>query len=86
MLISLAMTEGIGFRRGVKRNRMKLKFIDIWQAHFHVKAWKPVFVELTGDAEEGIRGELQKSMYGTRDAAQNWEREYYEYLEGIGFS
>ena len=26
------------------------------------------------DAEEGMCGILRKSMYGTRDVAQNWER------------
>ena len=30
-------------------------------------------------------GELEKSMYGTRDAAQNWEHEYSEFLESMGF-
>jgi hypothetical protein len=63
MLISLAMTEGIGFRRGVERNRMKLKFIDIWRAYFHAKARRQVFIEQPPeDAEEGICRELCKSM------------------------
>ena len=30
-------------------------------------------------------GKLLKAMYGTRDAAQNWECAYTEFLEGIGF-
>ena len=30
-------------------------------------------------------GKLLKSMYGTRDAAQNWEAEYSEFMELIGF-
>ncbi len=30
-------------------------------------------------------GELQQSMYGTRDAAQNWEKEYSDFMMGIGF-
>jgi hypothetical protein len=46
-----------------------------------------MFIELPlEDAEEGMCRELQKSTYRTRDAAQNWEREYCEYLEGIGFT
>ena len=24
-------------------------------------------------------------MYGTRDAAQNWESEYVNFIEGLGF-
>ena len=31
-------------------------------------------------------GKLEKSMYGTRDASQNWEEEYSETLKEIGFS
>ena len=30
-------------------------------------------------------GRLNLSLYGTRDAAQNWTREYTEFLENIGF-
>ena len=30
-------------------------------------------------------GKLVKSMYGTRDAAQNWEEEYTGFMEEIGF-
>ena len=37
------------------------------------------------DGEEGMCGELYKSMYGARDAAQNWEHEYSGFLVGIGF-
>ena len=37
------------------------------------------------DAEEGMCGKLQKSLYGTRDAAQNWEAEYSEFMGSLGF-
>ena len=30
-------------------------------------------------------GKLVKSMYGTRDAAHNWENEYSEFMVGVGF-
>ena len=30
-------------------------------------------------------GKLVKAMYGTRDAAQNWEYEYSEFMDTIGF-
>ena len=30
-------------------------------------------------------GKLVKAMYGTRDAAQNWEMEFVEFMESIGF-
>ena len=38
-----------------------------------------------GDKEEGMCGILCKSMYGTRDAAQNWGAEYTQFMESIGF-
>ena len=31
-------------------------------------------------------GRLNKALYGTRDAAQNWEHEYVEFLESLGFT
>ena len=66
---------------------MKLDFIDVRRAYFHAKARRPVFIELPAEeAEEGMCGELQKSMDGTRDVAQNWEREYCDMLEGAGFT
>ncbi len=39
------------------------------------------------DAEEGMCGRLIKSLYGTRDAPQNWEYEYANFLVGpdVGF-
>jgi hypothetical protein len=37
------------------------------------------------DYEEGICGMLLKAMYGTRDAAQNWEVAYIEFMESAGF-
>ena len=37
------------------------------------------------DYKEGMCGRLLKSLYGTRDAARNWEEEYSTYLQSIGF-
>ena len=31
-------------------------------------------------------GKLDKAMYGTRDAAQNWERQYEQVRIGLGFT
>ena len=44
-----------------------------------------MFIELPEeDKVEGMCGEMLKSMYGTRDAAKNWENCYSEFMEGIG--
>ena len=37
------------------------------------------------DSEEGICGKLNVSLFGTRDAARNWEEKYVEVLSGLGF-
>ena len=61
-------------------------FIDVRRAYFHARARRLVYVDLPKeDQEEGMCGRLDKSMYGTRDAAQNWEVEYSDFMESIGF-
>jgi hypothetical protein len=81
MLFSLAVTSGIGFKKGRQQEGMKVDFIDVRRAYFHADARRQVFVELPQeDAEEGMCGELGRSMYGTRDAAQNWEFAYLEFM------
>jgi hypothetical protein len=85
-LFSMAVTEGIGHTRGRKEEGMKIDFVDVRRAYFHAAARRDLYVELPEeDREEGMCGKLNKAMYGTRDAAQNWEYEYVEFLEGIGF-
>eukprot|EP00972_Heterocapsa_arctica_P075901 11193955-Heterocapsa_arctica.AAC.1 len=51
--------------------------MDVSRAHFHSPARREVYVELP--PEDGIPGQcalLLKPMYGTRDAAWNWEQFY----------
>ncbi len=64
---------------------MCLDFIDVARAYFHAKARRDVYVEFPdGDHQENVSGELKKAMYGTRDAAQNWELEYTEMMVEAG--
>ena len=64
----------------------KLDSIDARRAHFHAKTKSEVFAKLPEeDAEEGKCGKLVKAMYGTRDAAHNWECEYVEFMKGAEF-
>ena len=86
ILLSLAVTEGIGYQPGGKLQGCKLDFIDVRRAYFHANARRKVYVELPPeDSQPGMCGKLNKAMYGTRDAAQNWEHAYVEFLENIGF-
>ena len=62
---------------------------DISRAFFHAKAKREVFVQLPQEelehGEERICGRLNYSMYGTRDAAQNWFEEYSQSLIEVAF-
>ena len=85
ILLSAAVTEGLGFTKGQRLRGMKLDFIDVRRAYFQAKARRSVYVKLPDeDYQEGMVGKLLRSMYGARDAAQNWEAEYSEFMESIG--
>ena len=61
---------------------------DISRAVFHARVERDVYVQLPRedlkDGETGLCGRLKYSMYGTRDAAQNWYKEYSNHLIQIG--
>ena len=65
-----------------------LMHVDVPRAYFHAKAQRPVLVKLPAEdcsgKHEGKIGLLKKSMYGTRDAASNWERDWQGPLENWG--
>ena len=74
VILSLAVIEGLGFQRGDRKGGMKIGFIDARRAYFHAKAKRDVYLALTDeDWEEVMCRQPVKSMYGTRDAVQNWE-------------
>lgn len=80
------MTDGVGYKGDDKIGGMALEFIDVRRAYFHAEARREIYVEFPAeDQEEGMCGLLNKAMYGTRDAAQNWEYAYSGFLEGVGF-
>ena len=85
-LLSLARTHG---ERNQKEKPLKLSFIDIRRAHFTAKASREIYVDLVEEDQDDPNvkqcGLLLKSMYGTQDAAQNWEQEYSDFLVSIGF-
>ena len=63
---------------------------DVSRAFFHAKVERDVYIQLPDkgrkDGEENLCGKLRISMYGTRDAAQNWYKEYSQQLIKIGFT
>ena len=70
-----------------ERDGIMMDFIDVRRAYLHARAIRDVYVRLPDeDYEEGMCGKLVKAMYGTRDAAQCWEREYVAFMKKAGFS
>ena len=64
ILMSMVVTEGIGYKKGRKREGMKIDFIDIKRAYFNAPSKRKVFIELPDeDREEGMCGMLCKSMH-----------------------
>ena len=63
--------------------------IGVSRAYFHAKAQGPVLVRLPVKdrmgADAGKIGLMKKSMYGTRDAASNWKRDWQEHVRSWGF-
>eukprot|EP00973_Karenia_brevis_P036049 4973185-Karenia_brevis.AAC.1 len=52
---------------------------DVKRAYFHAPATREIYIEIPEeDWEEGDEARVAKlnlSLYGTRDAAQNWAKE-----------
>jgi len=68
--------------------RRQVRLVDISRAYFNAHIGRRVFVELPPEAGygRGFVGELVKCMYGTRDAAQGWEKTYREAMvQDLGF-
>ena len=66
-----------------------LMHVDVSRAYFHAKAQRPVLVKLSAEdcskKDRGKIGLLKQSMYGTRGAASNWERDWQGHLENCGY-
>ena len=72
-----------------RKDPYRILSIDIKRAYFYAPASRPVFIEIpVEDYEAGDEdrvGKLNLSLYGTRDAAQNWAKEYTAFLLSLGF-
>ena len=72
------------------RKKCKLLFIDVKKAHLNAKVDEGdyVYVQLPAEAnaKEGHCGRLLRWLYGTRNAASSWEKEYTEKLESEGYT
>ena len=72
-----------------QRRGFKILTVDVKRAYFYASARRDIYVEIPEeDREPGDEykvGKLNLSLYGTRDAAQNWAIEYTETLKSLGF-
>ena len=71
------------------KETFSIMHIDVSRAYFHAKAQRPVLIRLPVEdrigTDAGKVGLMKKSMYGTRDAASNWERDWQENVKKWGF-
>ena len=61
---------------------------DVSRAYFYAPATRNLFIELPredDEAQEGEVGRLNVCLYGTRDAAKEWQKTLSRHLERIGF-
>ena len=61
---------------------------DVRRAYFYAKTHRDIYIELPAEDLEGNKdmpGKLNLSLYGTRDAAPNWQEHLSVHLEKIGF-
>lgn len=88
-LEALKMIVSICASNQSKDEPYRIMTSDIERAYFFAKARRPIFIEIPiEDREEGdedMVGKFNLSLYGTRDAAQNWQAEFTDYLTASQF-
>lgn len=89
-LESLRMIMSICASHQDKQFPYRIMTSDIKRAYFFAKATKPIYIEIPvedrEEGDEGMVGKLNLSLYGTRDAAQNWQKEFTDYLVSHQFT
>lgn len=85
MRFAMAMT---GFAHGKARDFQgvqEMLFVDVKRAYFYSPERRSVYVSLPDeDPMPAFCAKLNVSMYGTRDAASNWEEKYASHLIPCG--
>ena len=95
LIISLVATaqrdpeSWFGRREHGANDQVAMMHTDISRAYFHAPSKEEKYVELPSEmwrSEYPEYGRLRVSLYGTRDAAANWEDAYAKVLTEHGFS
>ena len=81
-LVSHVMTERVD-----KRGRiLVLAVFDVSRAHFYGVCERDVYVEPPAELHRpGLVAKLNKTMYGTQDASNAWQKLWREHLRNNGF-
>ena len=86
MVMSICASHQHGLARA---DRYRIMAHDVKRAYFYAPVTRPIFITIPDedreDGDEEYVGQLNLSLYGTRDAAMNWSRTYTEFLESCGF-
>merc|ERR1712020_564044 len=81
-------TRGEAVEKGVE-DQVEMMILDVRRAHFYARALRRMFIEMPKEDPrwEECQGvaELIMSLYGTQDAAANWEAEYSKRLVEGGY-
>ena len=63
---------------------LRIGIFDVSRAYFYAPVTRPLFINIPDEdweeGDEALVGQLQISLYGTRDAAQNWAATYTKFL------
>ena len=78
-LLSYAVTN--------KMKHRKIMVNDVSRAFFNAPATRLIYIELPKEDDNGdnMVGRLRMSLYGTRDAALNWQEEVSRHLAALSF-
>ena len=76
-------------RTGRKGRALVLQLVDVSRAHFYAPAVRDVYIQLPAEDPRSnspaLCGKLNRTMYGTLDAAEQWALHYAATLEAAGF-
>ena len=71
------------------KETFSIMHVDVSRAYFHAKEQRPGLIRLPVEdrmgTDAGKVGLMKKSMYGTRDAASKWERDWQEHVKNWWF-
>ena len=82
-LLSWSMTKR---RRSGRWIRIVILVLDVSRAHFHPPAVRELYIDLPEeDFTPGFVGRLLRTLYGTRDAANQWDDYANSKIEALGF-